>query len=314
MEPGVNERMWAPGAPSCQDSACSHAPRSTVLLSKRVAVVAKAYCCLWTERLTHSCRGRGHAGQRNPVSVKGLRAWAGPYSDCSPWGPFHSMLPPPHHPPLPTLTRYPLLVWIQLESFLLITIFVFFKCISVGGSLRAGSCLCQFGHAARSEVGARPRMAWSFLALSILCPRSARSRPGRRLVHVRGPSGQTPAGGGGLGSGGHLQPPDRDLSCSPDLTQSFPNAPGHPSPESAPRRSSRFHRPHPNRGHPPPTLLEQPRAPVGSKGQAEAKGHLLGHLLHHLPPFPPHSISPDLRFLTRYGCHSGQEPPSSHSP
>lgn len=205
-------------------------------------MVAKAYCCLWMEPLTHSCIEEvGHVGQRNPVSTKCLRAWIRPYSHCSPWGPFHSMLLPPPIAPT-TLTHYPLPVRIQLESFLLISVSTFFKFVSLWGLLQ-GRVMPLSIWAHRKGGDWSPAMHGLVLALSILCPRSATVRPGRRLVHVRGPSGQTPAGGGGRGSGGHLQPPDRDLSwaapcCSPDLTQSLPNAPGHLSPGSAPRRST----------------------------------------------------------------------------
>ena len=100
------------------------------------------------------------------------------------------------------------------------------------------------------------------LALHVLRPRSATLSPGRRLAHVGGPSEQTSAGGGGLGSGSHLQPPDRDLSwaslcCSPDLTQSFPKAAGHPFPGSAPRRPPDATGPTQKRPLPPTTLGNQ---------------------------------------------------------
>lgn len=147
----------------------------------------------------------------------------------------------------PRLTPYPLPGWFQLDSFPSISTSVFPKWVSVWGLLEGKVVLCHLG----------PREGWLLepshglaLALSILCPRGATGRPGRRLVRVRGPSGQTPAGGGGLGSGGHLQPPDRDLSwaalcCSPDLTQSqcsWASIPGvsplevHQPPQAPPRQ------------------------------------------------------------------------------
>lgn len=157
-----------------------------------------------------------------------------------------------------------------------------FQCVLVfletGGPSRAGACPFlslgvqrERGHA---SVHLGPRGGWRLepgrslvLALSASRPRSAPARPGRRLALVRGPSGRTPAGGGGLGSGGHLQPPDCDLSqaapcCSPDLTQALPSAAGRPSPGSAPRRSTMFLRLHPDRGRP----LHPTWAPRSSEG------------------------------------------------
>ena len=135
------------------------------------------------------------------------------------------------------------------------------------------------------------------LALRALRPRSATLSPGRRLAHVGGPSEQTSAGGGGLGSGSHLQPPDRDLSwaalrCSPDLTQSFPKAAGRPFPGSAPRRPPDATGPTQKRPLPLPPLARW--ATRGSSrvwGRGEGKGHLLNHLLHHLPASLPSSLS-----------------------
>ena len=95
--------------------------------------------------------------------------------------------------------------------------------------------------------------------------------------HRRPRSEQTSAGGGGLGSGSHLQPPDRDLSwaalrCSPDLTQSFPKAAGRPFPGSAPRRPPDATGPTQKRPLPlPPSHVGQPGAPAGSGGEERAK-------------------------------------------
>lgn len=159
------------------------------------------------------------------------------------------------------------------------------------------------------------------LALSILCPRSAAERPGRRLAHVGGPPRQTPAGGGGLGSGGHLQPPDRDLSwaaqCrSPDLTQTLSSAAGHPSPGSAPRRSARFHRSHPDKGHTPtphptPSLDSQVlQHHLGGEHRARPPAGPFAPP----PPSRPSSLNlPRLRFLSSAGVALVRKSPSSQS-
>ena len=134
--------------------------------------------------------------------------------------------------------------------------------------------LCQFG----STEGQRLESSNGLVsALRALHPRSATLSPGRRLAHVGGPSEQTSAGGGGLGSGSHLQPPDRDLSwaalrCSPDLTQSFPKAAGRPFPGSAPRRPPDATGPTQKRPLPlPASHVGQPGAPAGSGGEQRAK-------------------------------------------
>ena len=63
-------------------------------------------------------------GRRNSVH-KGLRAWAPRHSPLLSSGAIPLAAPTDSYPS-PILTHYPLPVWIQLESFLLISIFVFF--------------------------------------------------------------------------------------------------------------------------------------------------------------------------------------------
>lgn len=204
-----------------------------------------------------------------------------------------SLLPPPFS--IPALIRF--------ESLLLISIFVVSKCVLVfsepGGSLRAGACpssslgllggpgsrLCPSGHMGRVEIGAQPQPGLgSEHPVSQEHSGEARKAPGTCQKALW----PNTSWGWRIRSGGHLQPPDCDLSqaapcCSPDLTQALPRAAGRPSPGSVPRRSARFLRPHPDRGRPPAPLGHR-GALAGLEGSAEGKGHLLSHWLHPLIP------------------------------
>lgn len=86
----------------------------------------------------------------------------------------------------PPLSPDPLPGWIPLDSFPSISTLGFPKWVSVRGLLEGKAVL-------PGRLG--PREGWLLeprhgpaLALSLVCPGGATVRPGRRLVHVRGPS------------------------------------------------------------------------------------------------------------------------------
>ena len=160
----------------------------------------------------------------------------------------------------------------------MISIFVVWKCILVfsepGGSLRVGACpssslgllggpgsrLCPSGHMGRVEIGAQPQPGLGSERL-VSQERSgeARKAPGTCQKALW----TNTSWGWRIGSGGHLQPPDCDLSqaascCSPDLTQALPGAAGHPSPGSAPGEVRQIPQA-PPRQSPPPCPTWAPR-------------------------------------------------------
>lgn len=154
-----------------------------------------------------------------------------------------------------------------------------------------------------TEIGAQPRLGLgSELSASQECYTEVRKAPGAR----RRALGTSTGWGWRTWVGSHLQPPDCDLSratprSSPDLTQSLPNSAGRPFPGLIPRRPPDATGPTQTEAI-PPSLEPTQGFQQDLRGGAEGKGHLLGHLFHHPPPFSPHSICPDLRFLSGRQC------------